>query len=237
MPPKVIPDAREEQLNRKRSATIEQRNNVSRKAKSGRVGLRSSGSVRPVVDSLDENPSSWEHEISQMLMEFALQKECPSLFTLDEAKIKLIQPNSPIEPRHHDAAMRSPESALWKASELREIESLNKNQFAKIVDVPEGRKILNAMWVYTFKRDDSREVQLYKSRCVVRGDQAIHGIDYFLTFSPVTKLETIRIACALIIKLKMKPLQVDVNTAYVQSELNENIYIYVGNPRLSITPW
>ena len=226
MPPKIIPDAREEQLNRKRSTTIEQRSNVSKKAKSGRVGLRSSDSVQPVVDSLDENDSSWEHQISQMIMEFALQKECPSLFTLDEAKIKILQPNSPIEPRHHDAAMRTPESAMWRASELREIESLNKNQFAKVVDVPVGRKILNAMWVYTFKRDEEREVKLYKSRLVVRGDQAIHGVDYFLTFSPVTKLETIRIACALIIKLKMKPLQIDVNTAYVQSELEEDIYMW-----------
>ena len=69
------------------------------------------------------------------------------------------------------------------------------------------------------------KVTLYKSRTVLRGDLAVHGIDYFETFSPVVKMETLRITLALIIMNKLKPLQVDVSTAYLHAKLDDEVYM------------
>jgi hypothetical protein len=78
---------------------------------------------------------------------------------------------------------------------------------------------------HKYKRDANNNIILYKSRLVVRGDKAIKGYDYFETFSPVAKVDCIRLVLAMIIIFKFIPLQLDVNNAYVQSELKENVYI------------
>ena len=66
---------------------------------------------------------------------------------------------------------------------------------------------------------------------MLRGDLAVQGIDYFETFSPVVKMETLRIALALIIMNKLKPLQVDVSTAYLHAKLDDREQIFVKHER------
>jgi hypothetical protein len=51
------------------------------------------------------------------------------------------------------------------------------------------------------------------------------GFDYFETYSPVAKIESIRLVLALIISHRLRPLQLDVNNAYVQSLIEEDVYI------------
>ena len=212
-----------EKKKRKLEATILQRDNIAKKVMS--IGTRQSERLREVEVNSLEGDHTWQPMVSEMILDWSLNKDRPCIFHSDIVN-ELMQPISPIEPKHHAAAMRSREAAQWRASEDREVDSLRKNEFAIIVDIPAGRRVLSCMWVYAFKRDHKGDVVLYKSRLVVRGDQAVYGLDYELTFSPVCKLETIRIACALIILLKMKSLQVDINTAYVQSTLEENIYMW-----------
>ena len=130
------------------------------------------------------------------------------------------------EPRSHGEAMgRASERDEWSASELRELEALNQLNFAVITDIPIERVLLNSMWVYKYKTDEFNIRKKYKSRLVVRGDQAVQGYDFFETFSPVTKIESIRLVFALIILHKLKPLQLDIGNAYVQSVLVEEVYL------------
>lgn len=121
--------------------------------------------------------------------------------------------------------MESPEGDLWGESMDREVKSLEEMKFGEIVDRPKDRKIMRCRWVYALKEDEKGKVTLYKSRTVLRGDLAVHGIDYFETFSPVVKMETLRIALALIIMNKLKPLQVDVSTAYLHAKLDDEVYM------------
>ena len=213
----------QEKKKRKLEATKLQNDNIMRKVKS--IGTRQSERLREVEVNSMEETHSWKSMISEIIMDWSMNKDIPFIFHADTVDT-LTQPVSHVEPKHHKAAMQSPEAAQWRASEDREVSSLLKNEFAEVVDIPVGRRVLPCMWVYAFKRDHTGRVIVYKSRIVVRGDQAVEGLDYVLTFSPVAKLETIRIACALIILLKMKPLQVDINTAYVQSKLEEDIYMW-----------
>ena len=129
-------------------------------------------------------------------------------------------------PRHHGEAMsRASERVQWIASEKRETDALNELHFADIVDIPEGRTLLPVIWVYAYKTDEKGNRVLYKSRLVVRGDMAKPGFDYFETYSPVAKIESIRLVLALIISHRLRPLQLDVSNAYVQSLIEEDVYI------------
>ena len=205
---------------------------AAEKTRAAKSTRRSERLARVTADSL-ESDIAWQDSIAHMIVEWSLDVDVPLILVVDELVVddtamssNPVQPLSTKEPKNHDQAMRSADKDMWVLSELREKSSLEANEFAIIVDIPPGRKILSCMWVYTFKRDDKGQVIVYKSRVVVRGDQAVEGVDYVLTFSPVAKLETIRLATALIILLKMKPLQVDVNTAFVQSLLDEDIYMW-----------
>ena len=130
------------------------------------------------------------------------------------------------EPKHHGEAMSRPsERAEWKAAEDREISALRRLNFASIEDIPDGCHLLPSIWVYKNKTDENDELLLRKARLVVRGDLAIEGLEYFETYSPVAKIESIRIVLALIIIHKFIPLQMDIGNAYVQSDLEEPIYL------------
>jgi hypothetical protein len=87
---------------------------------------------------------------------------------------------------------RTSEREKWVASEKREMDALNELEFAKIVDIPPDRKLLPVIWVYKYKTDEFGNRVLYKSRLVVRGDMAVAGLDYFETYSPVAKIDSVR---------------------------------------------
>jgi len=187
-------------------------------------------SARLSINALEVEEDDYNELVTDLYTELSLGVEQPSIFTT-KVQVSSIgeQPTAEdnyIEPKTHDDVMRSDQMDEWIASEAREIGSLERSKFAAIVDIPKGRKILRCRWVYTFKRTKSGKIMVFKSRVVIRGDQAIKGIDFFETFSPVAKMETIRIAIALIILLRLKPLQLDVNTAFLHAELDEDIYMF-----------
>jgi len=130
------------------------------------------------------------------------------------------------EPRSHSEAMkRSSEKEYWIAAERKEMDSLERLNFAEIVDIPEGAHLLPCIWVYKYKTNELGERVLYKARIVARGDQAIAGVEYHETYSPVAKLESIRLALALIISFKLIPLQLVIGTAYIWADLEEPVFL------------
>ena len=107
----------------------------------------------------------------------------------------------------------------------REAKSLEETKLGEIVDRPKDRKITRRQWVYALKEDVRGKVTLRKSRTALRGDLAAHGVDYFEALSPAEKTETLRMALALIIASKLKPLQVDVGAARLHAKLNDKVYM------------
>jgi hypothetical protein len=90
--------------------------------------------------------------------------------------------------------------------------------------VPPGHPKLPCKWVYKIKHPESTD-ELYKSRLVIRGDFQKEGIDYGETFSPVAKLDSIRLFIALTILWGLKPMQADAPSAFVQAPLDEEVYM------------
>ena len=66
----------------------------------------------------------------------------------------------------------------------------------------------------------------YKARLVARGYLQVLGIDYDETFSPVTRLETLRRVLAIAAQLCLRIHQTDVETAFLNADLEEIEYIW-----------
>jgi len=87
--------------------------------------------------------------------------------------------------------------------------------------------------VFKLKRNQDGSVDKYKARFVARGHEQKEGIDYSEVFAPVARYETIRTLLAASAEMEMHMHQMDVITAYVQGDLDDEIYM--EQPGLFIT--
>ena len=75
------------------------------------------------------------------------------------------------------------------------------------------------------KKDPGKNDVRYKARLVAKGYAQKEGIDYNEVFSPVVKHSSIRILLTLVAQFNMELVQMDVKTAFLHGDLEEEIYI------------
>ena len=119
--------------------------------------------------------------------------------------------------------MASNEKERWIEAEARELASLEKNGVGIICDLPKGRKAIRTKWLYKRKRERGI-IKKYKARLVAQGFTQIAGIDYTDTYSPVARFTSIRILFAIAAQLGLFVHQMDVEMAFLNAELQEEIY-------------
>lgn len=106
-----------------------------------------------------------------------------------------------------------------------EINALNQNETWILTPKPSGVKPVSCKWVYKLKRNPDGTVSRYKARLVARGFSQEHGIDYEDTFSPVAKLNTVRILLAIAASKRWKLHQMDVKNAFLYGDLDHTIHM------------
>ena len=68
-------------------------------------------------------------------------------------------------------------------------------------------------------------IDKYKARLVVKGYKQREGLDYFDTYSPITRITSIRMLIAITAVYKLEIHQMDVKTAFLNGDLEEEIYL------------
>ncbi|KAH9745763.1 reverse transcriptase Ty1/copia-type domain-containing protein [Citrus sinensis] len=129
------------------------------------------------------------------------------------------------EPSIFHEALNSSDVALWMTVMQEEIEALHKNKIWELVPLPHGRKAIGNKWVYKIKRDGNDQVERYHARLVVKGYAQKEGIDFNEIFSPVVRITTVRVVLAMCAIFDLYLEQLDVKTAFLHGELEEEIYM------------
>ena len=125
-------------------------------------------------------------------------------------------------PRNIQEALKSPE---WKAAVLEEMKALKKNETWDVVEIPRGKTPVGCKWVFTIKYNSDGGIERYKARLVAKGFTQTFGVDYTETFAPVAKLNTIRVLLSLATNLDWSLPQMDVKNAFLNEELDEEVYM------------
>ncbi|KAH9750986.1 hypothetical protein KPL71_014098 [Citrus sinensis] len=129
-------------------------------------------------------------------------------------------------PNTFGEALRSGESDQWKLAMEEEMKSLHQNQTWELVELPKGKRAIGNKWVYTKKQGSPNQLTpRYKARLVAKGFAQKEGIDYNEVFSPVVKHTSIRILLALVAEYELELAQLDVKTAFLHGDLEEEIYM------------
>jgi hypothetical protein len=113
----------------------------------------------------------------------------------------------------------------WRNSMKEEYQSLLENRTWELIDRPKDRKCIKSGWVYKAKRNEAGSVYRLKSRLVAKGYSQVLGIDFNETFAPVGMRSTLRMLIAFSTKSKWTCRQVDVDTAFLYGNLEEEIYM------------
>ncbi len=92
-------------------------------------------------------------------------------------------------------------------------------------DLPAGRDTIGCKWVFLKKYDEDGNISRYKARLVAQGYSQIPGVDYTETFAPVVRLESVHATLGIAAIKDLKISQMDVKGAYLNGELEEEIYM------------
>jgi hypothetical protein len=95
----------------------------------------------------------------------------------------------PCDPVSFDEAAKED---VWIKAMDEEIDSIERNKTWDVVDLPKGMNNIGVKWVYRTKLNADGEVEKYKARLVAEGFSQQPGIDYNETFSPVARIDTVR---------------------------------------------
>jgi len=133
--------------------------------------------------------------------------------------------SDPKEPKTFNQAWNSETSERedWREAIRKELNSMKTRKVWDVVDldkVPDGRKIIGCKWVFKKKRNG-----IQRARLVALGFNQVPGIDFSENFAPVIDDATFRLVLTLIQRENLKAYSLDVETAFLHGELEEEIYM------------
>lgn len=113
----------------------------------------------------------------------------------------------------------------WRGAMSEEVDAFAINQTFDLVPRPPRKNVVGCKWVYKNKFLPSGAHNRCKARLVAKGYNQQLGRDYTDTFSPVIKSTTIRLVLDIAITRGWPIQQLDVNNAFLQGTLNEEVYM------------
>ena len=103
--------------------------------------------------------------------------------------------------------------------------SIMSNNTWILSDLPPGCKSICCRWIFRKKLKSDGTLDKYKARLVAKGFTQLKYIDYFDTFALVARMTSIRLLIALAAIHSLVIHQMDVKTAFLNGDLDEEVYM------------
>ncbi|CAM9144943.1 unnamed protein product, partial [Phaeothamnion confervicola] len=105
--------------------------------------------------------------------------------------------------------------------------SLQEHGTFEICELPAERRALGCRWVLKKKRNTDGSVVRFKARLVAQGFNQQEGVDYVQEelSAPVASMDEVRTALAVGIYFDWEIEQMDIDTAYLNAPVSEEIYM------------
>jgi hypothetical protein len=133
-------------------------------------------------------------------------------------------------PNTVNEALRSPDRTHWQQAMEVEMLAHISNGTWDLVELPEDRKVIGSRWVFIVKRNADGSIDKYKARLVAQGFTQMPGVDYDQTFSPATRLATLRVV---LVKAALNGEYIetiDISNAYLNGEIEKEYEVYMRQP-------
>nr|GEY10651.1 retrotransposon protein, putative, Ty1-copia subclass [Tanacetum cinerariifolium] len=97
--------------------------------------------------------------------------------------------------------------------------------FMELVNLPPGCKPPDYKCIFKKKMKADGTIEKYKARLLIQGFRQRKVLDYFDTYSPVTRITPIRMIPAIVALRNLEVHQMDVKTTFLNGYLEEEIYM------------
>ncbi|GJS12135.1 retrovirus-related pol polyprotein from transposon TNT 1-94 [Tanacetum coccineum] len=129
---------------------------------------------------------------------------------------------SSVEPKNIKKAIKD---KSWTIAMQEELNQFVTNDVWSLVPPPENQTVIGTKWIFKNKLDENGVVSRNKARLVAQGYNQQEGIDFDETYALVARLESIRILLIYACAYDFKLFQMDVKSAYLNSFINEEVYV------------
>ncbi|KAL4573803.1 hypothetical protein LXL04_020621 [Taraxacum kok-saghyz] len=140
---------------------------------------------------------------------------------IDDQNNDAVQNNEAV-PNDEAEAMQHAE---WIQAMQDELLEFKRHNIWTLVPRPNGKTIIGTRWVYRNKEDKDGIIIRNKARLVAQGFTQIQDLDYGETFAPVARIEAIRLFLAYASFKGVKVYQMDVKTAFLYGNLEEEVFL------------
>ncbi|GJV66525.1 retrovirus-related pol polyprotein from transposon TNT 1-94 [Tanacetum coccineum] len=113
----------------------------------------------------------------------------------------------------------------WFQAMQDEIHEFDRLEVWELVPRPVYVMVIALKWIYKVKLDEYGDVLKNKARLVAKGYRQEEGIDFEESFAPVAWIEAIRIFIANAATKNMIIYQMDVKTAFLNGDLQEEVFV------------
>ncbi|CAI7756613.1 unnamed protein product [Closterium sp. NIES-53] len=127
-------------------------------------------------------------------------------------------------PRSYAEAIEGPYSSQWQAAMDAEMASWKSTGTYIDEFPPPGANIVSGMWIFRVKRPPGSP-PVFKARCVARGFSQRLGADYFHTFSPTSKMTTLRVLMHVAAQRDYDLHSLEFSTTFLQGSPHEEIWL------------
>lgn len=203
------------------SATPREKGTVERQEASSSRGARglSDAVFKPTRSGRVPKRTVFSDTVAKMVTAF-------NVVHIDEETGSLGAPSPLLEVVTLEEALRE-DAPKWQEAILAELRSLESTKTFSVVPIPKDRKVIRSRWVLRNKLDAQGALARRKARLVIKGFEQQYGLDYFSTFASVARFDTLRVLLAKAAVEDPEIEHMDVDTAFLNPTLEEEVYMEV----------